>query len=283
MKNETNAPRTRGKSAANPHEKMLTVPLFNKFRAQVRREFAEDSAASWIPVECSLLIRYEFAACSLPTRYIFVAILLLCGLRGSDKVPANTRYLSNALAADERSIKKALAELIRANLLSEREQIERIDIKDTQTQTDETLLLSVNQFNPFKTENQNQNRDEKGNSTNGHSSKFSIDECLQYVEQCRRNGDNITNAQGLARSLFQSGTSDSFILAALYPERLAEQQAQQTREIYGEPVPFSDELCAVCFGAKMEIVKDKGARICEHCKDERGKPTGFEPKKNDEK
>jgi hypothetical protein len=143
-------------STANAHEKMLIVPLFNKFRAQVRREFAADSAANWIPVECSLLIRYEFAACSLPTRYIFVAILLLCGLRGSDKIPANTRYLANALAADERAVKKALAELIRANLLSEIERFEREEMKDTQTQKEQSGV-SVDFINSFeeKTENEN--------------------------------------------------------------------------------------------------------------------------------
>ncbi|MGI8849350.1 MAG: hypothetical protein ACR2HT_04200 [Pyrinomonadaceae bacterium] len=265
-------------STANAHEKMLIVPLFNKFRAQVRREFAADSAANWIPVECSLLIRYEFAACSLPTRYIFVAILLLCGLRGSDKIPANTRYLANALAADERAVKKALAELIRANLLSEIERFEREEMKDTQTQKEQSGV-SVDFINSFEEKTENENgllKTVQATGSNGNSkrSQFTIEECLRYVEHCQSKGDEIKNAKALATNLFKSGEADSFILATLYPERLAEVE----REQFGEPIGFTDSPCRVCFGAKMADADGKGFRKCEHCRDERGKSTGFEPK-----
>ncbi|HEX8197681.1 MAG TPA: hypothetical protein VF571_15925 [Pyrinomonadaceae bacterium] len=41
--------------------------------------------------------------------------------------------------------------------------------------------------------------------------------------------------------------------------------------------PQYETPCQVYFGSKMEIVKDKGSRLCPHCVDERGRPTGKEP------
>jgi hypothetical protein len=102
---------------------------------------------------------------------------------------------------------------------------------------------------------------------------FSLSDCLRYAEM----QPNINNPQGLATKLFKTGEADSFIKAKLYPE-------QFERETFGAPVPFSDEPCRVCFGSKMEVVAGKGARPCPHCKNERGKSTGLEPKgeNNDE-
>ncbi len=58
----------------------------------------------------------------------------------------------------------------------------------------------------------------------------------------------------------------------LYP---AKQEAID-REQFGESIKFLDEPCRVCFGAKMADADGKGFRACVHCKNERGKSTGFE-------
>lgn len=242
-------------------ERYLLVPLFNQFRRNLRREFVEEESATWIPVECSLLVRYEFAACSLQTRYIFVAILLLCGMRGTDRIPANTRYLANSLAADERTIRKAIGELLSANLLSKIE-IEKLEIEKTHTQQTETGESDVR----VNSENFSQ--------SNGHLSQFSLDDCFRYANICISKGEPIKNAKGLANHLYKTGEADAFIMDSLYPE----ENRKQEKEIYGEPVQFTDEPCAVCFGSKMEVVDGKGARPCPNCKNERGASTGKQPK-----
>lgn len=50
-----------------------------------------------------------------------------------------------------------------------------------------------------------------------NGSIFSLDECFRYVQLCVSEGENIKNPKGLAMSLFQSGNSDAFIQAKLYP------------------------------------------------------------------
>ncbi len=51
-----------------------------------------------------------------------------------------------------------------------------------------------------------------------NGSIFSLDECYRYVQLCVSKGEIIKNPKGLATSLFQSGQSDAFIQATLYPE-----------------------------------------------------------------
>ena len=55
--------------------------------------------------------------------------------------------------------------------------------------------------------------------TNGHKSKFSIEECLRYTEMCERDGQEVKNRYGLASYLFESGERDALISAKLYPEQ----------------------------------------------------------------
>jgi hypothetical protein len=62
-------------------------------------------------------------------------------------------------------------------------------------------------------------------------------------------------------------------MATLYPQRQEEIAAQT----FGSPAIFTDAPCSVCFGAKMSDADGKGFRACEHCRNERGKPTGLEP------
>lgn len=255
----TNAQRAGGERAANAEQTgYLYVPLFNQFRRNLRRDFTKNEPSTWIPVECSLLVCYEFAACSLQTRYIFVAILLLCGMRGTDKIPADTRFLAKALAADARTIKKSIAELLDANLLLDRE-------KDREIEKIRAPAERKSGAESVDSENFPQ--------TNGHKSEFSLEECFKYVEICKTKGENIRSAKGLANHLYKTGDADAFILATLYPKQLEEAE----REIYGEPRQFSDEPCAVCFGSKMEVVEGRGARPCPNCKNEKGQNTGKQP------
>jgi hypothetical protein len=254
---EANARRTGDEQEANVEQTgYLFVPLFNQFRRNLRRDFVKNESTTWIPVECSLLVCYEFAACSLQTRYIFVAILLLCGMRGSDKIPADPRFLAKALSADRRTVEKSIRELVAANLLAER----KTERKKDETRTDrETEAAGADSENLSK--------------TNSHQSQFSLEECLQYVQICETKGEKIISPKGLANHLYKTGDADAFILATLYPKKLAEAE----REIYGEPRRFLDEPCLVCFGSKMEVVEGRGARPCPNCKNEKGSSTGKQP------
>lgn len=260
---EENVRQTGDESETNAEQTgYLFVPLFNRFRRNLRRDFVKNESATWIPVECSLLVCYEFAACSLQTRYIFVAILLLCGMRGSDKIPADPRFLAKALAADRRTVEKSIRELLGANLLAERKTDREKD--ERRTDREKEAAAGAGSDNLSK--------------TNGHRSQFSLEECLKYVQICETKGEKIISPKGLANHLYKTGDADAFILAALYPKKLEEAE----REIYGEPRRFLDEPCRTCFGSKMEVVEGKGARPCPNCKNEKGHSTGREPEGENE-
>ncbi len=273
-----NAQRTGGEQATNAQRtRLLFVPIMENFRSYLRKDVA-NAPQIWLPIECNLIFRYEFAACSIQTRYIFVAILLYCGQRGIDEIPDDKRFLASALNADARTIEKAIPELENLGLLLERKK-EREEKKDTDRQKETPAArVSVDSKNLSKTEGENQSENQSEEvfnnaSANGHRSEFSIEECLRYVEKCKADGDSIQNAKALATSLFQTGKSDAFIRATLYPEK----QADVDQRIFGKPIKFTDEPCVVCFGAKMADADGKGYRTCVHCKNERGKSTGFEP------
>ncbi len=232
----------------------------------------------WIPIETSLLVRYEFASCSLQTRYIFVAIVLFCGANGIEEIPLDARFMSSVLVADERTIQKSFDELISKNLLVERKERE---IEKTQTDRKETPGggVSVDFENISQTESENQSSLLKivpatGSNGNGKHSIYSIEECLKYVEVCQSKGEAIQSPKALANHLHKTGEADAFIMQTLYPAK----QEELDREQFGEPIRFSDEPCRVCFGAKMADAGGKGFRACEHCRNERGKSTGLEPK-----
>lgn len=61
-----------------------------------------------------------------------------------------------------------------------------------------------------------------GESRNGKKSRFSLPECLKYVEKIKKEGANIHNPQAYAMTLFKSGDSDPFIEAALKPPKISE-------------------------------------------------------------
>lgn len=246
------------------------VPIVQQFRKHTKK----NDARLWIPIETSLLVRYEFASCSLQTRYIFVAIVLFCGANGIDEIPLDAKFMSSVLVADERTITKSFEELLSKNLLLEREK-EREEKKKTDRQTNG---VCVSDFNFSQDENQNQIKEVFNNGLtdangNGNKSAFNPQQIQEYLNICINRGDSIQNPAGLAKHLLKSGDSDSFIRAVLHPERLTEIE----QVVYAEPIPFTDLNCSVCFGAGMADADGKGYRSCLHCKNERGTSTGLEP------
>ncbi|HEX8249021.1 MAG TPA: hypothetical protein VF599_12660 [Pyrinomonadaceae bacterium] len=98
--------------------------------------------------------------------------------------------------------------------------------------------------------------------TNGHKSRFTITECLAYVDVCIEKGEDIRNRHGLATSIFKSGEYDPFIEAALNPE--IEKQAREADE-------ERKQNCPRCHGSGggWETVYDEagnelGSRKCKH-------------------
>lgn len=277
-KNVANVRHIRDERATNVRQvRYVYAPILQEFRAHTKK----NEARLWIPIETNLISRYEFAACSLPTRYIFVAIVLYCAGNGIDAIPLDAKFMSSVLVADSRTIEKSFEELLLKNLLVERK--EREEKKEqTDRQDAHERGVSVDDFNSFQ--NQDENKNENGLSKivdlipnlngNGKHSQFTIEECLKYVEACQAKGDSIQSPKALANHLSKTGDADAFILATLYPEQAAEVE----RETFGEPIAFTDVPCSVCFGARLADVDGRGHRKCEHCRDERGKSTGFEPK-----
>jgi hypothetical protein len=265
-KSETNARRIRRTSAAELQQiRYAFAPILRQFRSHTKK----NEARLWIPIETNLISRYEFAALSPQNRYVFVAVLLYMAGNGIDEIPLDARFMSSVLIVDERMLKKSFEELLAKKLLVEKK--DREDRKDTDRQETPAAGVSVNGENLSQSESEPEEKTAaKKVSGNGHLSAFTIEECLAYVEKEIADGAQIQNAKALASKLFKTGEADSFIKARLYPEQFA-------AEVFGEPVRFSDEPCRVCFGAKMSNVDGKGYRACEHCKNERGKSTGFEP------
>ena len=273
----SNTPRTRAKNVKNTPEKpeipaessrvrFAFVPTVREFR----RHTKQNQARLWIPVETSLLVRYEFASCSLQTRYVFVAIVLYCGANGIEEIPLDAKFMSSVLVADERTVMRSLKELLGKKLLVEREQERK---EKTDRQPDKNGVVCVDSPNLFQNEAENQADLSKQDLPRKNLSQFSIEECLKYVELCKSDGETVKSPKALANHLFKTGEADSFITATLYPAK----QKEVDLQTFGEPRPFSAKPCSICYGAKMADVDDKGFRACQHCKNEKGKSTGFEP------
>lgn len=282
-KSAARSPRTPDEHATNaPPTRRAFVPIVREFRGHTRK----NEARLWIPIETNLIFRYEFAACSLQTRYIFVAIVLYCGGNRIEEIPLDAKFMASVLVADERTVEKSFGELLSKNLLQERKEREEKK-KEAHTDRQEEIApdarACVEPVNLFQDASGNENKGESGqlkiavaagaNEGSKHS-RFTPEECRRYAEACQSRGERIVSPNALAMHLYKTGEADAFILSTLYPERLAEIDAARL----GAPVDFTDAPCAVCFGAKLADAGGKGFRKCEHCRDERGKATGYEPK-----
>lgn len=259
-----------------PHVRYAYVPIIEEFRAHTKK----NEARLWIPVETSLLVRYEFASCSLQTRYLFVAIVLYCGANGLEEIPLDARFMSSVLVADERTVEKSFEELLSRKLLQEREKREKRKEQTDRKEEKETRFAPVSvsdeSLSKSEEENEEEKKEEAVQKINALTSQFSLDECKRYVEAEIRDGATIANANALAMKLFQTGQSDAFIKAKLYPDEF-------TREQFGEPVQFSDQPCRMCYGARQAEIKDGRYGKCLRCRNERGQPTGFEPSEKPDK
>ncbi len=262
---------------------------------------------TWIKLYCSILDDYDFALLPDETKFHAVGLMLLAS-RLNNKFPADEVWLRAKINAEKEINLEMLLEIRFLEAISS-EKGEKTDessgakratnaCKSKKTKDDLASTTFKNEKSRASTEQSReeerrthtqQKRDEtlarseeeiavsvdseNSSQNNGHLSRFSLEECFKYVEICKSNGENITNPKGLATSLFENGKADAFILATLYPE----ENEKREIEIYGEPRQFSEEPCAVCFGSKMEVVKDKGARPCPNCKNEKGHATGKQP------
>ncbi len=246
-----------------------SVPILKDLRGYLRKDVA-NLPQIWMPIETNLIFRYEFATLSPQTRYIFVAILLFCGSRGVDEIPADTTFLASALNVDARMLKKSLEELEISGLLVERKK-DREEKEQTDRQKESaSARVSVNDEILSENEAENEEKEAVQKNGDGNGSQFSLEECLRYVEEEVRKGATIQNANALAMKLYKTGQSDSFIKARLYPK-------EAERDQYGDPTQFTDQPCSVCFGAKMADIEGKGYGKCPHCRNEKGEATGFEP------
>ena len=261
----------------------------------------KDRNPIWIKLHCAILDDYEFCEIADETKFHAVALMLLAS-RLNNKFPDDETWLRRKINANSEINLKLLLEIgflevvkcaetacnpkqtkgksvkqqkkLR-NAEQNRTEENRKEHNTTQRTEDENVVVVCDFENSSKTKAKEKTEEVyKNASGNGHLSEFGLNDCLRYVERCQLEGQSITNPKGLATTLYQTGKSDAFIRATLYPE----QQAEVDKRIFGEPIQFLDESCRVCFGAKMADAGGKGFRACEHCRNERGKSTGFEPK-----
>lgn len=86
---------------------------------------------------------------------------------------------------------------------------------ETDVETVEFTVSSIPYIEPFKDENF---LEPTTSSTEKNLSKFSIEECLRYVNIRIERGEKIDTPHRFARWLHQTGNDDVFISAVLYPE-----------------------------------------------------------------
>lgn len=276
-------------------KRYLAVANFDK------TQMYKDRNPIWIKLHCAILDDYEFCEIADETKFHAVALMLLAS-RLNNKFPDDEAWLRRKINANSEINLKLLLEIgflevVKCAVIAcnpkqtkdksvkqpkklrnaeqNRTEENRKEHNTTQQTEDENVVVVCDFENSSEDKAENQSSLLKNDFTgNGHLSEFGLNDCLRYVERCQLEGQSITNPKGLATTLYQTGKADAFIRATLYPE----QQAEVDKRIFGEPIQFSDEPCRVCFGAKMADADGRGFRACEHCRNERGKSTGFEPK-----
>lgn len=266
----------------------------------------KDRNPIWIKLHCAILDDYEFSAIADETKFHAVGLMLLAS-RLNNKFPDDARWLRTKINANseiniEKLIEIGFLEVAKdetivckskktkdksvkqleklCNTEQNRTEEKRTEHNTTQQSAnveadeDAQSRVVVVDFNSSQNGKPKTEEDDKDSSSSvGASSMFSLADCLRYAEQ----STNVINPAGLANNLFKTGSADSFILAKLYPEKVIAETIRQERETFGEPIQFTSNPCAVCFGARMADVGGKGFAKCVHCRNERGQSTGFEP------
>ncbi|MBS1797820.1 MAG: hypothetical protein JSS81_28625 [Acidobacteria bacterium] len=69
--------------------------------------------------------------------------------------------------------------------------------------------------------------------TNGHLSKFSLEECILYAEISKSRGELIKSVHALANSAYKTGEMDVFIEATLYPAAELTYEPDETEKLTG--------------------------------------------------
>lgn len=250
----------------------------------------KDRNPIWIKLYCSILDDYEFAQIPDETKFHAVGLMLLAS-RLNNRFPEDEPWLRQKINANSEINLKLLLEIgflvpIKGSRSNEKKTFNACKSlkKQGKSVTQNKNLRSVEQNTTEENITEHNTTEHAAavsvdsenfsqNGFNGHKSKFSIEECFQYVGICQTKGEDIKNPKGLANHIYKTGEADAFILATLYPDK----QSEVEKIRYGEPRQFSDKPCKVCFGAKMADANGKGFRKCEHCRDEKGISTGFEP------
>lgn len=99
-------------------------------------------------------------------------------------------------------------------------------------------FLNTNDLNPTTAAEKNA---AAAAESNGHKSKYSLEDCLRYAEICIERGEPIKNPHGLATKAYQSGELDLFIHATLYPEPIEQTIEYDDGEApNGEPQPLDE-------------------------------------------
>ena len=253
----------------------------------------KDRTPLWIKLQCSLLDDYDFAALKDETKFHAVALMLLAS-RLNNKFPDDEKWLRSKINANCKINLQKLIEIgfltiiknpfnvrkskkINDELVNGFEKFRNLEQNRTEENIKEHITTHETNGLMCEIDNSFQDKAEAGNhlskeisAQDRNLSKFSIEECKRYAEECKQRGDNITNPSGLANKLFKTGTADAFIMQMLYPERAAS-------ETFGAPVRFTDEPCVICLGAKMANNNGKGFSKCNACKNERNHSTGLKP------
>jgi hypothetical protein len=290
-----------------PRQKFLRVRNFDKLQHYKER------APVWIKLYVSILDDYHFQQLTDAEQFHAIGLMLLAS-RLNNKLPNDAAWLQKKIGATEAiDLQKLLdaeflefikpensarkAKVSPANVVAFPPPAKPLEVFSESKPSvigSNVLKLKGDSASNSLAQRQNRNRTETETHTeqtendddlpdenlkNKNSrvvcfgSEFSTDEIGRYVDHCIAQGQLVRNRAALITKLKQTGDADEFILEFLKPKEFA-------LEKFGEPRKFHDTPCQVCFGSKMEIVKDKGSRLCPHCVDERGRPTGKEPLSN---
>ncbi len=227
--------------------KYLKVRNFEKFQHYKQRN------PPWIKIYSSMLDDYEFQQIADESKFHCVGLMLLAS-RLENVLPNDAFWLSHKIGAKTN---------IDIDLLIE---INFLEFAETTVKEKASPVLCVNDVEITQPKQPPINHEKP--PTN-HTSEFSMQDCLRYVET----QSGVKNKHGLATHLHKTGDSDYLILAKLYPERLQVEDEKR----FGPKREFTNEPCTVCFGGGMANIDGKGTRKCEHCRDEKGKSRKKEP------
>ncbi len=228
----------------------------------------KDRNPIWIKLYNSILEDYEFARLPDATKFHAIGLMLLAS-RLSNRFPDDADWLAARIDASEKIdvellIESKFLEIIReekATTNARKSKKTKVESASTEkrrrdknkTHTEQTrAVLSPDDVKDEKAVCVNL---ETSSESNGHKSKFSLEECFKYVEICNEEGANIRNPKGLATKLHKEGKADELILVTLHPEQ-KDKPAWQ----------LAIDNCGLCDERGLRETAD-GIHICRHTAD----------------